>query len=248
MRTRVHWFVALALLAVPLTGSGCEPIVPMVQLLSGCSLVGPLLVTRSLFWLAVAVAIKTAAFLWFERRLPWGKAVGSMVLANVVSTIPGVLLAAFAGSISGVFLAVPLVYGLGKWVERRLALFQGQVEPKWISGGTAAFAFTGVFLLSLVMFVLAGDALEGGHFAGYWLLKFLFVAAVAATGILISAVLEESVIARLSRRSHGSVSFFTPVFRANYIALALVLLVAALQMVPKRLNAPHFIVAWLQLF
>jgi hypothetical protein len=67
----------------------------------------------------------------------------------------------------------------------------------------------------------------------------------ACTGIIISAVLEECVIARLSRKLYGNISFYTPVLRANYVTLAVILLVAALEMLPKRLNAPHFIVAWL---
>ena len=68
----------------------------------------------------------------------------------------------------------------------------------------------------------------------------------AGTGILISAVLEECVIARLSRHAHGNVSYYTPVLRANYLTLAIVLLVAALEMLPRRLNAPNFIASWLQ--
>ena len=69
---------------------------------------------------------------------------------------------------------------------------------------------------------------------------------VACTGIVISAVVEECVIARLARKLQGNVSFYASVFRANYATLALVLLVVALEMLPKRLKAPHFIVSWLQ--
>jgi|SRR6266567_4112926 len=90
------------------------------------------------------------------------------------------------------------------------------------------------------------SALAARSFVHYWIFKFIFVAMAAVTGIFISAVLEECVIARLSRHAHGNVSFYTPVLRANYIALAVVLLVAALKMLPGRLNAPNLIVSWLQ--
>ena len=100
--------------------------------------------------------------------------------------------------------------------------------------------------LSVVLFELAGSALAARSFVHYWIFKFIFVAMAAGTGILISAVLEECVIARLSRRAHGNVSYYTPVLRANYLTLAIVLLVAALEMLPRRLNAPNFIASWLQ--
>src|SRR5688572_14216902 len=119
-------------MAAPLAVAACEPIVPLVQLLSGSSLVGPLLFSQSILWLAAAVSVKCGAFVFFERRLPWQNAVLFMLLANVLSTIPGVLLAAFAGSISGMILAVPLVCVLGMMVGRRIALGMGPNKKSWV--------------------------------------------------------------------------------------------------------------------
>jgi hypothetical protein len=61
----------------------------------------------------------------------------------------------------------------------------------------------------------------------------------------ISTVLEEGAIARMVRRTHPQTSFYPSVVRANYITLGTVLLVAAVQILPKRLHSPNFIVSWL---
>jgi hypothetical protein len=51
-------------LTLPMTGWSCEPIIPLYQLLSGSSFVGPLLAIHSLGWLAAAALIKSVAFVF----------------------------------------------------------------------------------------------------------------------------------------------------------------------------------------
>ena len=235
------------LLAIPLTSWGCEPIVPLVQLLSGSSVVGALLFSQSILWLASAAALKSGAFAFFERRLPWRKALLFMLLANVLSTIPGVLVAIFAGSMSGFFLAVPLVAVLGAFIGRRIARgLPPDRQKSWINGRTTTLSFIAFFVIAVVTFQYAQDALWSRSYAIHWLMKFFFVSMVACTGIVISAALEEAVIARLSERSQGKTFFYSSVVRANYVTLALVLLVAAIQILPQRLKSPHFIASWFQ--
>jgi hypothetical protein len=105
--------------------------------------------------------------------------------------------------------------------------------------------FVGFCMVSTFLYYTAQSGLDGGSYRGYWIFKFAFVTLVACTGIIISAVLEECVIAGLSRKSAGNLIFYIPVFRANYITLGVILLVAALKMLPKRLHSPHFITTWL---
>ena len=237
--------LVLLVWGLPVMGQACEPIVPLVQLLSGPTLAGPALVTKSLLWLGVAVTIKCGAFAFLERRIPWRRAVLFMLLANVLSTIPGVLIAVFAGAGPGLLFTLALlpVYCLGWLVRRRVARVIKLGQPSWVVGSGAALAFTAFFFVSVLCFHLAQEALAGGRWGGYWIMKFLFVTLVACTGILISTVLEEYVIAGCARWSLGNQSFFRPVLRANYIMLGVILLVAAVEMVPKRLQAPHGIVA-----
>ena len=180
---------------IPVSGRSCEPILPLYQLLSASTLAGPALVANSLPWLFAAVAIKCGTFVFLERRSSWCRAVLYMLLANVVSTIPGVLVGALTSSLAGFIVAIPIIFLLGWMVQRRVLLLSQTGPQRWISGGAAALAFVVFFFFSVATFELAGNALEGRSFAAYWLLKFLFVAMVACTGILISAVVEESVIA-----------------------------------------------------
>lgn len=247
VQTRYSWLAVLTLLAIPTATLACEPILPLAQLLSGSTLAGPAALTQSLIWLVVAVALKCGAFAFLERRLVWRQAILVMFLANVVSTIPGVLIAAFASSGTGFGLVVsmPVMFALGWMVQRRLALLPKTGRRPLVSGGFAALAFAGFFIVSAVLFALAGSALDGDKFVAYWLLKFLFVTTAAGVGIVLSAVMEEGVIAWLTRKSTGYRSFYPSVFRANYITLGVVLLFAAVKMLPERLRSPHFITSWL---
>src|SRR4051812_45752304 len=119
-RLRRTWMVLLLLCGVPISGCCCEPIVPLVHLLSGATLAGPALITQSALWLIAAVSIKCGAFAFLERRLTWSRAALFMLLANVLSTIPGVFIAAAAGSVGGFFIAIPLVCLLGWILKRRI--------------------------------------------------------------------------------------------------------------------------------
>jgi len=235
--------LSLTVAAIPTAAVACEPIIPLTHLMTGANAVGPVLLLDSLTWLFVAVGIKMTAFALLERRLPWKQALAFMLLANVLSTVPGVLAAAFAGSLD--LLSLPIIFGLGKLAEKRLAAFSAELGPRWFTGTAFAPIFTAAFGVSVVMFYMAGTALEGGDFTSYWILKLLFATTAVTIGMAISTVLEECAVARLSRKQYGRLSFYTSVARANYITLGLVLSVAASQMVPKRLSAPHFIVSWI---
>ena len=208
------------------------------------------MLTQSLLWLFVAVTIKCGSFVLLERRLARKQAILFMILANVISTIPGVLIAALTGSGTGAgnLIALPIIFYLGWMVQRRVAHLPPSIRPLRISGGAAMLYFVGFFMVSYILYYLAEGVLHGPNHAAYWLFKFLFVTVVACTGIVISAVLEESVIAHLARKSIGDLTFYTSVFRANYITLGAVLLVAAIEILPKRLQSPDFITSWLRPF
>lgn len=245
---RLVGLILVATALTPLTSWSCEPIVPLAYLLSSSSLAGSAILTNSLLWLVVAVTVKCVAFICFEKRLPWTQAALFMLLANVLSTIPGVLLAVFtsSGGGGGLLVALLLVFALGCMVQRRVARLTTTPQRLRISGGIALVAFVVFAFLSIALYGIAATVLDGGNYASYWVLKFLFVTLVAVSGIVLSAVLEECVIAELTRKRAGNLSFYTSVFRANYVTLGLILFVAALQILPKRLRSPHYITSWLE--
>src|SRR6185369_6800428 len=118
------------------------------------------------------------AFVYLDRRLPWRKAVLFMLLANVLSTIPGGLVAAFAGSMGGSFLALPLVFALGWMVQRRTARLPEANRWHHIYGGAAAMAFIGFFVVSVALYQGAERVLYARNYQTYWILKFIFVTLV----------------------------------------------------------------------
>src|SRR5689334_8690233 len=106
MKLRLKGFLLGALILLPVSGWCCEPILPLTQLLGGSNALGPLMWEQSLLWLAAAVAVKSVAFAVFEKRMRWHHALGIMLLANLLSTVPGLLLAVLAGSMSASLLAI----------------------------------------------------------------------------------------------------------------------------------------------
>jgi hypothetical protein len=225
----------------PVAVDACEPIIPLTQLMSGSNAVGPALIMKSAIWLAVAVVLKSTAFVLFERRLSWRTAFLFMLAANILSTIPSILTSVFAGSIA--FLALPIIFVMGFLAQRRLTALRvnsGDPNPRlqWVS-----FAFTLTYFASLIMFYMASDVADPQHAVQYWLLKLMFTTSAVLLGLTISAVLEEYAIARLAAKSVGQSSFYTSVIRANYVTLGFVLLVAAIQTLPRRLHSPGFLIS-----
>ena len=92
----------------------CEPMVPLAKALSG-----PNFFHASVVWLLVAVTVKCASFVLFERQLPWHQAAGFLLLGNVLSTLIGVVLSLPTVAISLLFL-VP-IYFVSLKPARRLA-------------------------------------------------------------------------------------------------------------------------------
>ncbi len=234
----------LLLVALPTPSQSCEPIIPLYCLLSGATLVGPAMFTRSLLWLVIAVLVKCIAFGWMETRIPRLKAAWLMLQANVVSTIPGLFVAAIAaiGPIPGLVLSLPVVGALALRVGRRMSHLESRQGRFYAASGTAVVAFILLYVISVALYLTAQIAQENHRYADYWLRKFLFAALVGSTGIVLSAVLEEGFIATAWHRgTTPSISYYTSVLRANYLTLILVLLVAAIHILPARWHAPGFI-------
>lgn len=221
----------------------CEPIIPLMHLMTGSSPLGSAMIMKSTLWLLLAVVIKCGVFVCLEKRLSWREAALFMFLGNVISTVPGAFVSACASSPSAFFMAIPVILFLGWLTAPRLRAALNKPVAGWLSAGGAAIAFVLFFFLSVILAYAAENSLEQNNFALYWTLKFIFVSVAAGGGILLSSVLEEYVIARLARRRVSGASFYRSVLRANYVTLIAVLLAAAVVMLPKRLRSPHYIVS-----
>ncbi|HAM72374.1 MAG TPA: hypothetical protein DCM86_12090, partial [Verrucomicrobiales bacterium] len=117
----------LALLACPSSAFACTPVPPLFYALSGVPIIAGESIVSMLAALAVAVAIKSTAFCRLESRVPRRQAALWMVLANVLSTVPGLFIC-FTGSLWRVEEASVGAVLLGAVVVVRLMLL---LKPKW---------------------------------------------------------------------------------------------------------------------
>jgi len=179
-------------LAAARPADACEPLIPLAM-----SMAGPAFIMASLTGLAIAVAVKCAAYAAFERRFRWYWAVGLMLAANVVSTIVGGIVAAVT--------AVPVLGLLGLGViyvitiipaARFLDECRGRALKGWGPHRMAAGVVV-LVLVSAVLFVLA-QSTGGDPRTLFWAFKVLFVFAGIVISMVLTTLWEGGVIAALS--------------------------------------------------
>jgi hypothetical protein len=216
----------------------CEPMVPLAK-----ALLGPNFFRASIVWLLIAVTVKCASFVCFERRLPWRAAAGYLLVGNVLSTLIGVVISLPTATVSLLFL-VPIYFVTLKPARRLAEYFRWQ-ERGWRRPEALAGLAIGGVALTMFLFSIAQLALSADNYFVYWLTKFGMVTIALLISILLTALWEEWVVATMARARHPERSYLPAVMRANYVTFGVVLLVAAIEMLPKRLHSKGFIVSLL---
>jgi len=193
-------------------------------------------------WLIAALAVNCGLFALLDRRLSRGRAAMFMAIAMVVCALPTGLFALLVEySFIGVILALPLIWVLSSMVNRRLDRLPPFTSCPAVLGSAAMRLFTVCLLASLFLHAWANGVLLNHHHAAYWVLKWVIEMLDFGAILILSTVLQEGVIASLAGEFEGEPSFHVSVFRANAITLGVGLLMAAVQSLPERLQAPHFI-------
>ena len=235
-----RYFPAFAVFLVCFGASparACEPILPLAQAFSGT-----LISAGSLTMLGAAVALKAAAFVYFERRLRWHQAVAFMIVANVVSTFIGIGLSVSAAVPMPLFF-LPIVYVLSVIPARRLVTYYPGKCLRIKSHRIIAVIMTLLYFLTWVFFGLAQGVIAANEpLASYWLLKFLWIYAALLVSIGLTTLWEEWVIAGLAARSFKETSWHASVLKANLVTFFVVMLYAAIRMLPARLHSSDFLV------
>ena len=216
--------------------TACEPILPLGRLL-----MGPNFFAQSLLWLAIAVSVKAGAFILLERTLRWHQALLFMLLANVVTSLVGVVVWAAVASSALTLFALPFVYLLSIAPSRRVIQFSSSERMRRMNPFALAACFPVALVATIVLFYCAESVLVDRNYVAYWSLKFLFVTLSLGVGIGLTTLWEEWIVARCARKLAPAQAFFASVGRANYITFGLVLLGAAFTMLPQRLHSPGFI-------
>ncbi|HAM71302.1 MAG TPA: hypothetical protein DCM86_06635 [Verrucomicrobiales bacterium] len=222
----------------------CTPVLPLLfsfGLAAGSTVAAPLVLGESLGWLLAAVILKCVVFLLLERRLSRPRAVWFMLIANVLSTTPGALLFVVLLIPPLTPAAIPFVLIMAGMIRRRLSRLPEQEKPFRISERAATLSFFAVLVIFILLAAWTEGAMDKSEFAKYWIGKFILLALVASSGMIVSAVLEEAMIASLARTKDQEFSFFTSVIRTNYITLIAILLVGAVHTLPERMKNRHFL-------
>ncbi len=188
---RGYRVLVFVLLMVAGRAHACEPVVPFIQVVAPA-----LALSGSLLVLAMAVAVKSALFAAFERRLPRLRAAWRMFLGNVLTSLVGLLTAAMIASGAAWFIGVPLVYVLCWLPSQRLV----KVAPlAWLArtsrAGLAAI-MTSALLASCILFATGQGAIQSHQLMLYWIIKLLAIFLALLASVTLTTVWEEWVIWR----------------------------------------------------
>ncbi len=215
----------------------CEPIVPLTMSFMPWTAAAARI---GAFALLLVVLIKCIVFAVLQRgAMPAARAITSMFMANVVSTIAGVFAAftfiAPAAGIGGIVATI----AVSILPVRRLKLHYPAR-----SGATLTVIIVSLYIGSIAFFAFAQEMVLDNNLVMYWLTKYAYIVCALLISMALTTFWEEYVVWRMS--GTGEHAFVTPVFRANAIALLLIMLVAALIVLPDRLRSPDFLIALLQ--
>jgi hypothetical protein len=225
---------AVLLLGIAPTGCfACEPIVPMAMLYSGTTLFGAIAL-KSGIGLLLAVLVKCLVFYW-KSDFKNVRAISYMILANVYSTIPGILLGITFSVPMLILLAYPILlipsHNMKEYRPfRRLGTF-----------GSAGVLFV-LLVISFIVFLAAMGAQEGPA-AGYWSLKVLYCILAVGISFIISVVCEDRVITYFYTRKYKTQkSFLDAVLWANIAVFLVIFGIGAAIALPQRLASPNFLI------
>lgn len=228
-------FLCLFLL-LPAFLSANEPLVPFMILFIGPTTIGGLFV-GSLIACVLIIIIKILVFLWkSDFRSGW--AVLFVIIANIVSTIIGVIVAGMFSSGGVLIVGFALLYVILLVPARRLVkLKRFSRNSSWFM----AFFLLIVVVITVVLFGIISGFITVPHI--YWPLKIVVATLAIGISLIISVVYEETIISDLYKMLRKERrSFIEPVLWSNIIALGVLMLGAAIIALPKRFSSPDFLI------
>jgi len=225
---------------IPAVAKACEPIIPLLVVFSGPSLL-PSFLLHSGIVLTGAVALKCGVFVFYERSLPITQGVLFMLAANIVSTIVGVLVGVSVAN-PVVLITLPMLYVMTVFPARRLQRVSG--IPNWSKMSPRGLALLFIACLFASYFFFAAASSLAGSSKAYWLAKLAYLFPALFISIGLTTLWEESVVYLLARRRSSQTHFFEPVLKSNVVAFVVLMGLAAALALPKRLASSDFLLSW----
>jgi hypothetical protein len=190
--------------------------------------------------IAVGLSVKCGIFAYYEPTLSKGRALWVIGLANVVTTFVGFFVM-FALSMPPLLFLLPLLYGLTYYPMQRLA---PRMPSPWLGPNFLSILALLLFLASYSLFYLARAQLApGGSLLLYWLLKLAYIYPALVASLGLTTLWEEWLVSRWAPSVEGQPSFYGSVLRANLVMLLLILGLAAVATLPRRLATPGFLLS-----
>lgn len=238
---------AAVIVCASLPASACTP-VPVVGILLAGSTTFAGFVTGTLVGLLVVVAVKCALF---ARFAGYGMRRGlvDMFVANIVSTVPGLILGGLIASSSGVFIGLAASGCVLSIVAARVFAKGASTQYPYATARSLAVltcgAMLGCFLLSsMALMYSPWDIMQDWATAlAYWAFKTCGVFLGLGAAIAVSVVFEGAAIFRVHRKDrdfpHGRA--LDAVVKANLGVFLLASVAGALMSLPERLSTPGFL-------
>lgn len=213
----------------------CEPILPLANLTSPVSLV------PSLVFLFATILFKCSAFTMFQDELRWYQAVVFMLLANLVSSLVGLLVSMASTLPALLFVGLPVVFLMSLRPARRL-LFYFPVKCFGNWGAEVMAALVTVMLFSTWILFGAGQyAINKRQYVEYWGLKLAYVYIALTISMGLTTFWEEAVVSGLAKHTTADRKMLVSVTKANLLTYLFIVTVAAIKILPARLHSPGFL-------
>lgn len=224
------------ILLVPAFLYANEPLVPLIMLFLAPTTFGGAAFASFLGFLLILL-VKCIVFI-SRSDFKTIRAVLYVLIANVVSTLVGTVVAMMFTSSDVLFMGIIVLFLVFLLPARRLKHFKRfEKNSTWF----IAFALTLVTLITVVIFSFMIGYQASPHI--YWLSKILLCTIAIVISVLISVLYEEAVIAKLYKlQKKEDKSFLTPVLWSNIIGVGVVVLIGAIIALPARLKSPDFLI------
>jgi hypothetical protein len=245
MKLKLILFTIISFFILYQTVLACEPAVPLAQMLFGS-----ITISKSIIVLCSTVFLKCLAFAYFEKSLIWWKAMTFLFIGNLYSTFIGII-AVFPTSVPSCLPGLLIIAVLAYFPAKRLALHYFKDSPEKVKSVTFAVTtlITVIFFIAMVLAIGIQSLkypIEHGKYANfdsfgsYYVYKLSFIYASLFFSIFITIFYEEWCVAKLVKRGKENPIFLTSVSRANYIALAFMMIVSAIMTLPERIQNQDF--------
>ena len=228
--------IVFLVLLIPAFLFANEPLVPLIMLFLAPTTFGGAAFASLLGFLLIVI-VKCVVFI-IKSDFKRIRAVLYVLIANVVSTLIGTVVAVMFTSSDILFMGIIILFLVFLLPARRLKHFKRfEKNSTWF----IAFALTLITLVTVVIFSFMIGYQASSHV--YWPLKIILSTIAIIISLLISVLYEEAVIARLYKlQTKEEKSFLIPVLWSNIIGVGVIVLIGAIIALPARLKSPDFLI------